>query len=244
MFITFTVGDIMIIVFSFLFWFLFVFLLWPLIVSHAIKRNPEEGGEKCGERFLVIGILVFASFYLPLVLSDAQRSWMDTEPAITAILITAAIFFSYSRFLPSSFYAAYVEVTNFETGDWNKKRLRELTIERGKFWPIFLVVHNTGIAPWNNYRITVEFGDKFEAKVEMDDFPNSETWGWMNKDLRIGERPCWVQVQRTNVLVIGEPQTLRFFIRSDKVGRFKLRMRVVSDSRPGERRQTLWLNVN
>lgn len=222
----------------------FLYLLWPIILARAIRRNPDEGGEKCGERLIFVGIALVVIFYLTLVLPDCQRSWVDAEPAISAVLITVAIFFGYGRFLPSSFYSAYLQVTNWSTGEWDQRRLSELTIEKGKLWPIFLVVHNTGIASWNNYRITVEFKDDFEVFAELDGFPSSKTWAWKTKGLRISKKPCWVQLQATNVLAIGEPQTLRFLVKSDKLGKFKVKIRVVSDGRPGERRQSLWLNVN
>lgn len=225
--------------------FAFLNFSWPRMITCAIKRGDGDG-EKWGGKVFPCAIIWVILFWVVLVVPGGQRSWVDSEPAITAAAITLAIFFSYGKVLSPSFYAAYLNVMDCDSGVVdNRRKLGELTITKGKWWPVFLAVYNTGIITWDNYRISVDLPDGFEASETAQEFPNSSHWNWAPESgsLKIGQKPCCVQKRSPNIIAIGETSATRFFVKANDSGRFRLKIMVVTVGRLSERRQWLHLNV-
>jgi len=228
----------------FLLWLLYLYLGWPSRVTHHIKKK-QGGGESQGAKFMLIPLLSFATIYVAWIFltSKGSLNWSDPQPVFNAVAITAAIFFTAMRFFPPTFYAAFLPVNDWETGAYSEDRMETISIEKGRLWPLFFVIHNTGITSWDNYRITLDFGEGFEATWGTDDFPSSKDWAWRTKNLRVMSNPCIVALQATNALVVGEPQTIRFLIKAKKTGQFNVGVSVVVSGRPGESKKSLKLNV-
>lgn len=225
--------------------FLFLNFSWPRMVTRAIQRK-DGAGEEWGGKVFPSAIVWVILFWVVLVFSG-KHSWQDSEPVITAAAIVAAIFFSYGKVLPPSFYAAYLKVTNYESGEFDRNRkLGALTIEKGKWWPVVFVVYNTGIIRWDNHRITVDLPDGLMASEEIEEFPNCRSWSYTpeRESLKIGRQPNVLQKRSTNIFAIGETSITRFFVKADKSGRFELKVMVTTSGSLSERHQWLSLNVN
>ena len=226
-------------------WLVYLFYGWPLGIKCAIKRHTGWG-ERIGSFFILVPFIALVTFYVTLVLSGKTcgwSAWWETAPAFTAMVITAGIFLTSIRLFPPTFYAAYSEVKDFRTGEYDISRLDSLNIKKGQSWPIFLAIHNTSTFTWDNYRITISLPDGFEASETAGGFPNSKDWNFAPKldSLIIGQG--YVQKTSTAVLTIGETLATRFFIKSKDSGVFKLKIMVTCAGRIGERRQSLGLHV-
>ncbi len=217
---------------------------WSRMITRAIKRE-DGAGEKWGDKLIPFAFIWIIVFWVVLTLGG-QHSWKDSEPAITAIVITLATFFSYGKVLSPSFYGAYLNVTDCSSGVVdNNSKLSELTITKGKWRPVFLAVYNTGITTWDNYRITIGLPDGFEVSETAPEFPNSSQWNWAPESgsLKIGQKPCYVQKRSSNILAIGETSATRFFVKANHSGRFRMKIMVTTVGRVSERRQWLYLSV-
>ena len=192
---------------------------------------------------IAIAMVYAVALAAALISWDDDRSWWDTESAVTAIVLTAGVLFAYSKVFPTKFFVAFQEV-DFATANWSIERQLEISVPTDSRWPIFLVVHNTGISSWHNFRITVEFDNDFVPMISHPTVPKSDEWDWETAGMKFGKNPPWIQIQRSTPLTVGEPQTLRFVLRTpSKTGKYKVGVKAVSDVRIGESEQTLWLNV-
>jgi hypothetical protein len=231
--------------------FLLLYWIWPSILGWSIRRSSEGkwGGWIHGH---VGPVIIGLSFILAIglgswfVLADKEKSWTDPEPAVSGLGIAAGAVFAYSRLFPPAFWPSFYEVINFHTtGEWKGPKLTEISIGQGQFWPIFMEVHNAGMTPWNNYRITVDFQEGgCQVYPEHPQVAASLRWQWKTVFRLTGEGQQFLQVQATNTLSVAEPQTIRFVVKApDKGGRFKVRIKVVADGRLGESRRDLVINV-
>lgn len=228
---------------------LLLYWVWPWLLARSIRANYDGSGGWLYRNVsnVLVGLLFLFAFclFLALVWGDDKRGLWDTEAALTAIAVAAGVSYGYIRLIAPAFWPAFLPVDP-ETGAWNNVRETDLTIRAGRPWPIFIVVHNTSIAPWGNYRITVEFkgvGNWFRIDHERDDVPISKIWGWKTKELRIIPEQFKAQVQAGNTLAVGESQTIRFLVTAPSPGRFTARISMVCDGRLGESRRELPLNV-
>ena len=228
---------------------LILWVLWPHFVIWAIRQKRTGGlGEKIHTNIgavviVVAGVLALALAAIFVVLDD-DRSWLDAEPSVTAIGIVVGVVFVYSRLVPPAFWPSFYRVVDFSTGEWEQKYLTELDIGEGQWWPIFVEVHNTGVTPWNNYRITVRFEGGFRLRLDHSSVPASKTWAWPTEFRRAGHRQDFLQVQGGNTLAVAEPQTIRFVVHPPNIGgRYKVLISVVADGRLSESRRVLWVNV-
>ncbi len=245
MFITSTAEGIMQLILLFGLWVAYLYFGWPSGVEDNIKHNPNGGGVVRGRRFIIVPISAFVTFYIAIVLLGSANGtpWQDTGAPFQALVITAGLVFTAMKLLPPTSYSAFWEVTDWDTGAFSVGSLQELTIEKGILWPIFISVHNTGTTSWGNYRVTINFVTEFEAKAEDDSFPSSHNWSWKTQKPIIMNVPCHVQVQRTNALVAGENQTVRFLVIAKTVGRFPITINVGVEGKPGDTERQLFLNV-
>lgn len=226
--------------------FVFLYCSWPNMMTRAVKDRDGAGEERAGW-LIYVAVIWLILFWVVLVLSNSQHSWTDSVPVITAVGVTAGIFFTYSRLLAPSFYGAYLKVSNWESGGFEKHpKLDELTIEKGKWWPIFLAVYNTSISAWDNYRITFDMPDGFEMSETAAGFPSSPQWDYAPKQnsLNIGTGARYVQKHSTNVLAIGETSATRFFVKANNGGKFRLKIMVTVVGRLNQRVQSLRINVS
>jgi len=241
MIVTLTAKDIMQIFIFVGAGFLFIHWVWPWILKELIQRRHRV--EKYSGWLLAIAMGYAVVMATVLIFLDDKYSWWDTEPAVTATVLTAGVLFAYSKAFPTKFFAAFQEV-DLQTDSWHTERKLELTVPKNSKWPIFLVVHNTGISSWNHCRVTVEFDDAFLPMVNDLTVPESYDWDWATAGMKIGENPPWIQIQRDGPLTVGEPQTFRFLLQiPSKQGRYRMGVKVVSDIRIGESEQPLWVNV-
>ena len=228
---------------------LILWVLWPHFVIWAIKQKRTNAwGEKVHNNIGAVVIVVAGVLALALaaifVLLDDDRSWLDPEPSVTAIGAVVGVVFVYSRLVPPAFWPSFYRVVNFSTGDWERTYLTELDIGLDRPWAIFMEVHNTGVTPWNNYRVTVEFQGGFQLLPRIGSVPASDSWVWPTRFRPQGIRQDFLQVQAGNTLAVAEPQTLRFVASSPRVsGRYKVVVKVVADGRLSESRRELWVNV-
>lgn len=196
----------------------FLHFAWPAFLRLAISRWPEIGGEFLGDKLYGVAAASVVLVFSILVWRNAQWGIWDTEPAVTAILATVAILYSYGQIIPSSYFPAFER-------DSDKKRISKVTVPVCKWTGVTLVVHNTGIVSWKSYRVSVET----HARDEMTLRP---TLG--NTEVKPYNDGRAVQYQ-SSLLAVGEPSISDFEIHAKKAGRFKLRIRVATDLRPGER---------
>ncbi len=228
---------------------LILWVLWPRFVVWAIGRKQTGGlGEKIHDNIGAVVIVLAGVLAVALaaifVLLDDDRSWLDPEPSVTAIGVVVGVVFVYSRLFPPAFWPSFYQVVNFSTGDWERTYLTELDIGLDRPWAIFVEVHNTGVTPWNNYRVTVEFQGGFQLLPKIGSVPASDSWVWPTQFRPRGIRQDFLQVQAGNTLAVAEAQTLRFVASSPRAsGRYKVVVKVVADGRLSESRRELWVNV-
>ncbi len=229
---------------------LLLWSLWPRFVSWTVQ-NAADGNvaEKIRNRIgpiliVTAGVaatLLAAVFYQ----ADDKTPWSEPEPAVTALGVVAGVVFVYSRLFPPAFSASFYRVVDFSTGDWQPAKLEELDIGLGHEWPIFLEVQNTGVAPWNNYRVTVAFRGGFHLwSNPRPSVGASYSWAWPTQFRPTGRFQDFLQVQAGNTLAVAESQTLRFLVSPPlEAGRYKVDVSVVADGRLSESRRVLWVNV-
>ena len=129
--------------------------------------------------------------------------WLTaSDPAIKAALAVSAVFFTYGRLFPTSFFTEFLEIQQ-EDGTHRDERLESIEVACGSLVGIFIVIHNTGISAWNNYPITVTFGEGYELYWEHNDLPSSKDWDWKTVNQRQPNKfQGSIQLQATNVLAL------------------------------------------
>jgi len=228
-----------------------LYLVWPRVLGWSIRRSSERKWGGCLHVHAGLTILVLSfAFAIALgswfVKADGKKSWTDPEPAVAALAIAVGAVFAYSRLLPPAFWPSFYEVMDFsDAGQWKGPKISKLRVGRGQLWPIFMEIHNACITPWNNYRTTVDFQEGCcQLYPEHDEVRASFHWQWKTEFRPVGRGQQFLQVQGTNTLSVGEPQTIRFVARTpDKSGAFKVRITVVADGRLGESRGHLTIDV-
>lgn len=216
---------------------------WPIFVTRAIK-DRDGGGEEDARYLIWVAAVVAILFWIAIFVPDRQASWRDYNPAITAVGITAGIFFTYSRLLSPSFYATFLEITDEKTGVFKKHpKLDNPKIEQGRWSPVFIAIYNTGISVWDNYRITFDLPKGFEASQTCHEFPECEEWDHAPEpgSLKIGT--SYVQKHSTAVLSIGETSACRFFLKANKPGKFSMKVMLTSVGKLNERSRHLQIQV-
>lgn len=181
--------------------------------------------------------------YITLVLSG-NTTWMQPEPAFTAMVITGAIMFTAVKIFPPTFYTFFAEVKNLETGEVAPERLHELTIPKGQEYPICLPIVNTGTSTWDNIRVSINIHESFEIlESAKQKFPKCDGWNHAptSGSLIIGKG--YLQKKTTSVLTIGETLANRFFVKANQIGEFKVTIMMTSAGKIGERRQSLKIRV-
>lgn len=246
MFIDFTPRDILPIILLSSACFAFFYFLWPFLVTLAIKKvdGGGEGWNKWAVSSVLVWILIF--WKALIITGGTTRSWIDSEPGITAIGLTLAIFFSYGSFLSPSFHTSFLKVVDFKTGDVDKDhKLSIINIPMGRWYPIFLAVYNTNIKAWNNYRITIDIPKDFEISLTANEYPQSAEWSYTpNKDYEIGQNPAYVQKSSTKMVAMGGTSATRFFIKANIGGKkHRLKIMATTDGRLFERKSYLEINV-
>lgn len=225
---------------------------WPRLLVWSIRQHwPQETygsllHKRAGEFILTIGLAGAIGLAVLFIVTDDNRSWTDVDSAVSAVVIVAAVLFGYGRLFPPAFFPAFYSVTNLDSGAFIENRTNELQLPSGSFWPIFVVVYNIGIAPWTSYRITLTIEDAagFDTFLSHGGIPASDYWDWKTEDLRVNREKAQVQVQRSHALVVGEPQTIRYVVKTpDTPNRFRMCVTVAVDGRLSESTSFLWLNV-
>jgi len=183
-----------------------------------------------------------------LVLSGQADAypWLQIGPGFNALAITAATVFTAIRLFPPTFHPFFSKVTDFRKGN-REGRFYALPVPKGKMYPVFVAIVNTGTFTWDNQRVTIKLHESFEVKeFAEDEFPNCKNWDFAIKpdspdSLIIGQG--YVQKKSTTVLTIGETLATRFFVKAKEVGVFEMEIMMTSAGRIGEQRQSLWLHV-
>ncbi|MBI4199760.1 MAG: hypothetical protein HY535_04745 [Chloroflexi bacterium] len=216
---------------------------WPWRLKFKIRRTGKSG-ETPRELIFWVGLLITLGWLVLYKTSEA--SLLEAEPAVTTLVILGALLLGYGRFYPPVFFPAYQRVTDIQDGHFDIAKLEALSYPKGTMIPVFLVVYNVGIAPWGNYRITVEFPEQFLIYRESPEIPASKGWLWKTQQFaQFSEyRPALLQVQGQNTLAVGEPHAIRFVTRTPiETGTYTIGLRVVADGRLGEAKRSLRIQV-
>lgn len=194
-------------------------VLWPTFMQLSIKARPDSG-EELGQHVWIMAAIFIAIMYPILVCSNPGWNWNSPEAAINSIVATVAIIFGYGQLMPSPFFPAFEQL--------DLKRVNRLTVQRGQDTTVKLVVHNTGIVSWGQFRIALEAkledGIKFCLNVDSNKLGTLRT---MSDDTLIQKN--------ADLLAVGAPAVLFFNLKADRVGEFRLRVKVSSGLRPGEK---------
>lgn len=201
-------------------------LVWPRLVHLGVRINQEYGGETVGERvYILAGVFIIALFTVLVRFNDKWGLW-DSEPAVTAVVMTIAIMFGYGQLMTSSYLPRFELSTS--------KPTRRLTVPRGQETPVKLVVRNTSIMSWGTHRISLqaEYGEGITF------------WSDENRKTQSTMSGNTIVQKNSGLGTVGEPSNLYFNVKAEKEGNFRLRVRVSTGLRPGEKQnRDLWLVV-
>lgn len=203
--------------------------LWPKLVEAGIRRSPVTGGEKVGEKVWVVGGFWIVLIYALLLVSNPDWDWRDTEPAISAVVATVAIMYGYGQTMPAPSYVAFY-------GDDGKTRVKEQSVTALSPTLVTVVVHNTGIAAWKLFRVTVEVDETsgihfFESSNVKETGEEPPVTTHKNLVIPKGRNQATIELP---LLVVGEPGLCHLYVLGTLEGTYTVRVRIASDIRPGE----------
>lgn len=193
-------------------------LFWPNFLRLVIRKNPEVA-EEFGEKIYLLAGMFVALMYVLLVRFNKDWGIWDAEPALTALVATVAIMFGYGQLMTSPYFPSFEQQ--------RLERKSRLSVEKGQVTNVRMIVHNTGIVAWKDFRISLE--------AEQEDGIAFTLGRQDARGMSTMNNATLVQ-KNASLLAVGEPAVLTFDVLANKVGEFRLRVKVATDLRPGEKR--------
>ncbi len=238
----------MYVVVAFAIGFVILRFLWPRLLEFQIQRGRPA--ESLSNALVILFAVFVVALWAVFVTSSGERGWTENEPALVAFAVVAGLFWGYGHLYPPSFYAGFLPVRDTERGTIESQVTNKIMLRRDEVEPVCIAVYNTGITALDNYRITV-FVPGNEANpgetqlFRLDEIlPSNVQWDWMPKSITINPHGASLQTERSMAIVIGEPQLIRFFVKTAKPpGVYPVIISVAAGNRLGETRRKLNFTV-